>query len=579
MQKEGDFSLIRRFWPYIRAYRYALWTAIFLMPLTTAAVLLQPWLLKYGLDHHIVLGKTEGLFWIAAIYLSVVIAHYLLEAAYMLCVAHAGQHGIAKLREEIYQHLLSLPPTFFDKRPAGMLLTRATSDVEAVGETLTSGVISIFLDILIASGILLVMFWMHWLLTLLLLLILPPLFWILGLIRERLRQDFVILRDALASLNAYLAERLQGVEVIQLFGYEKGAQSEFERRNTLYKDAAVRSNLWDALMYAVVDGVGSLCIALMLWYALSPSLQNWGGAISIGLLAAFIEYLQRLFRPLQEFSGKIAIIQRATTALEKIFALLDEPSQQSSGSENIASIQGSIEFRDVFFAYDKEDVLKGITFSIQPGDVVALVGSTGCGKTTITRLLHRNYDGYRGSIRLDGKEIRDLSLQQIRENIAAVKQDLHLFSETARFNVALDNPKIQEEALSAAAHLTHADQILQGWPLGWEHRIQAKGGNLSVGESQILTFARTIAYQAPILILDEATASIDPKTEALIQDALEKIFSTKTVIVVAHRLSTITAANKILVLQKGQIVEQGTHKELLQMQGHYAKLYQSGFAV
>jgi ATP-binding cassette subfamily B protein len=579
MQKEGDLSLLRRFWPYIRPYRYALWVAIFLMPLTTAAVLLQPWLLKYGLDHHIIPAKTEGIFWVAAFYLCVVVAHYLLEASYMLCVAHAGQHGIAMLREEIYQHLLSLPPAFFDKHPAGMLLTRATSDVEAVGETLTSGVISIFLDVLIASGILFVMFWMHWLLTLLLLLILPPLFWILGWIRKRLRQDFIILRDALASLNAYLAERLQGVEVIQLSGYEKGAQSEFERRNTLYKDAAVRSNLWDALMYAVVDGVGSLCIALMLWYALSPSLQAWGGAISIGLLAAFIEYLQRLFRPLQEFSGKIAIIQRATTALEKIFSLLDEKPQQSRGSEYIERIQGAIEFRDVFFAYDKEDVLKGITFSVQPGDVVALVGSTGCGKTTITRLLHRNYDGYRGSIQLDGKEIRDLSLQQIRENIAAVKQDLHLFSETVRFNVALDNPKIQEEHLADAARLTHAKQILQGWPRGWEHQIQAKGGNLSVGESQILTFARTIAYQAPILILDEATASIDPKTEALIQDALEKIFSTKTVIVVAHRLSTITAAKKILVLQKGQIVEQGTHKELLQMQGHYAKLYQSGFAL
>ncbi|MCB9639284.1 MAG: ABC transporter ATP-binding protein [Myxococcales bacterium] len=574
---QSDWALLKRLWPYLKPNRWLIYVALCLTPLTMFASLIQPFLLKKGLDQHIVPGKLEGLFVIAAIYLGAVLLHYVLEATYTLSLAYAGQRTILRLRERIYRHFLDMAPTFFDKRPAGALLTRATSDIEAIGETLTSGVVSIVLDILMASGILGMMFWMNWKLTILLLFILPPLLWVLALLRRQLRHYFVLIRESLAAVNGYLAERLQGVDIIQLFNYQDEAQERFEKLNRSFKDATIQSNIYDALMYALVDGVGSICIALMLWYATSSWWQGWVGVVSIGLLAAFIDYMQRLFRPLQEFSGKIAIIQRATTALEKIFHLLDDEIRIEDGTESLPSFEGHLQFKDVSFAYDTDDVLHGISFEVKPGEVVALVGATGCGKTTITRLITRMYDGYRGSIQLDGKELNSLSLAEIRHRIAAVRQDIHLFSESARFNITLGNAAISDEQIDEAAKLVHADRLVKDWKEGWEHQLRDRGSNLSVGEGQLLTFARTMAYDPDIVILDEATASIDPQTEGLIQDAIQRIFEKKTVLVVAHRLSTIISADRILVFDQGRLLEQGTHQELLKQDGRYKELYEKGF--
>lgn len=576
MAKVGELQLIKRLWPYARGQRFYLLVALLMTPLSMALALLQPWLLKKGIDEYIMVpGKLADLSYLASMFLGVVVLHYIVSSVYALSLAVAGQYTILQLREKVFRHLLGLAPAFFDKKPAGELLTRATSDIESLGETLGSGVITIILDVLMIVGILGMMFWLHWQLTLVLLAVSPILMWLLTFFRRRLRHYFVIIRDSLASVNAFLAERLAGVLVVQLFNHEEETHRMFVERNKVFRDATVRSNVYDALMYAVVDGVGSICIALMLWYSTSGLL---GQTISIGLFVAFLEYLQRLFRPLQEFSGKIAIIQRATTALEKIFSLLDDSEEIEEGRKPVENAKGLVQFRNVSFSYRSgEDILKNVSFEVKPGEVVAIVGSTGSGKTTITRLINRFYSGYRGSILFDGVELRDCELKGIRSAVAAVRQDIHLFSETIRFNVGLDNPVLDDLSLEKAASLVHADGFIEELSEDWSHVLRERGSNLSVGEGQLLTFARTMAYDPPVVILDEATASIDSETEALIQDAIVQILKRKTVIVIAHRLSTIVTADRILVMDEGRIVEEGSHQELLAKKGHYHSLFHAGF--
>jgi len=567
--------------PFIRPDLWAFVVALAITPLAAGLSLAQPYLLKRAIDDHIVPGVVDGLWMVALAFLGAVLTAYLLEAVYVLALAWGGSRSILRLRAALYRQLLRLTQSSLDRQPAGRLMTRVTSDVDALGEAFSSGFISIVLDLLMIGGTIAAMLWLDAGLTLVLLLMAPPLLIILNLIRRRLRTLFLQVREALAAVNAFLAERVDGVEIVQLYRHEAVAEARFDVHNSYFRDATTRSNMYDSFMYALVDGAASICVAVMLWYGSGLAAEAglnlpFSSVVSVGLLVAFIEYLDRLFRPLRELSGKVAVLQRGAASLTKIVDLLDNSETVTTAGERVERVDGHLKLRDVRYRYrpGAADVLHGIDLEVRPGQVVAIVGATGSGKTTLTRLLDTSYSGYRGSIRFDDRELRDLDVADVRRAIAGVRQDTQLFSESVRFNVDLGNPSISGPESAEAVSLVHADRVVDR--LGWEHVLRERGADLSVGEGQLLTFARAMAHDSAVIILDEATASIDTVTEQLIQDALRRIFDRKTVIVIAHRLSTVQLADQIVVMDRGRVVERGRHEELMETNGPYARLVRAG---
>jgi ATP-binding cassette, subfamily B, multidrug efflux pump len=573
---------LKRLWPFIRTDQWILWVALLVTPLISMFALAQPYLIKVAIDDHFSKGDFTGLSEVAWMYLGVALCSYVLSVGYALGLSWAGMRMLVRLREWLYERVLSLPLSFFDKRPAGVLLTRLTNDIDALGEVIGAGIVTIALDILMVIGCLGAMLYLDVELTILMLMCSPILIGLIELVRRRLKNLYLTIRDSIASVNAYLSEQIDGVEIIQLFGGEDRSEAQFDVRNLKFRNASMESNIYDSLMFALVDGLSSVFIAMLLWYG-SGQMGEWLGfegiqVQSAGLMVAFIDYLNRLLTPVRDLSQKMSVIQRALAAVSKIFGLVDEQEPMNLDGVGVPPSNGHIQLSNLRFAYSEEadDVIKGIDLEIQPGQVVAIVGSSGSGKTTLTRILDRSYIGYRGSITLDGVELSTCSIPSLRKQVVAVRQDLQIFSRSLRFNVLLENPDVSMEQAQKAAELTCADGFIER--LGWDKVLRERGGDLSVGEGQLLTFARTMAIDANIVILDEATASVDSVTEGKIQQAIENIFIHKTVIVIAHRLSTIQQADSIVVLEKGQVVEQGSHSELLTLNGRYAELVEAGKA-
>jgi ATP-binding cassette subfamily B protein len=574
--KAYDSRLARRLAGYLRPYKARVAAGITLMILSSAVDLAGPMLTARAVDHYIPAGDYAGLNLVAAIFVAILLANFGFSAGSTYIMQMLGQHVQFDLRREIFEHLQRVDVRYYDRNPVGRLVTRLTSDVDALNELFTSGFVAIFGDIFTLAGISIVLFVYDWRLAIVTLVILPAMLAVTAWFRRGAREGFRKVRLRIARINAFLNEHVTGMTVVQLFGRERLERERFDKINDEHRVANIETIFYYAVFFPAIEIISSAGIALILWYGGSRVLA---GVTTLGTLIAFNQYAQRFYQPIRDLSDKYNILQGAMAASERIFKLLDErPSIQSPeqpAALPAARTRGRIEFRDVWFAYKDEDwVLKGVSFTVEPGQSVGVVGHTGAGKTTLTNLLLRFYDIQRGQILLDGVDVREYDLEDLRRNFSIVLQDVYLFSGTVRFNITLGNTDIPEERVEAAAREVHADEFIRRLPSGYATAIHERGAGLSVGQKQLISFARALAYDPPILILDEATSSIDSETELLIRDAVARLMRGRTSVIIAHRLSTIQSVDKIIVLHKGKLREQGSHQELLALRGLYYRLYQ-----
>ncbi len=572
--KAYDARLLRRLLAYIKPYRRSAFLAVVCLIGASALSILQPYLTKVAIDRYIRNDDFAGLSQIALLYILTLIFVFALSYGQTLLINLMGQKIMCDLRMEIFRHLQKLDVAFFDKNPVGRLMTRATTDVDALNELFTSGVISVFDDIFTLSGIVISLFLLNYKLALGVFCILPFLVLATLLFKIRVRDAHRKVRTAIARINAFLQENLTGAAVVQIFGQENKQYQQFTKINRVHLNANLLSVLYHSIFFPLLGLISSCAIALIIWYG---GYQVLAGTLTLGTLVAFIQYSERFFRPISDLSEKYTILQAAMASSERIFKLLDtEVSIVSPENPKAVDVQrGEIEFRDVHFSYTPgEPVLRDISFKVDPGERVAVVGATGAGKSTIIALLSRFYDVQQGEILIDGKDIGSFDLQGLRRSIGIVLQDVFLFSGSVYENIRLGNEAITNEMPENAAGTVHASHFIQKLPRQYSAEIGERGSSLSVGQKQLLAFARALAYDPRILVLDEATSSIDTETELLIQDALKKLMAGRTSIIIAHRLSTVQDADRIIVLHRGRIREMGTHQELLRLKGIYWKLYQ-----
>jgi ATP-binding cassette subfamily B protein len=584
--KAYDRRLMARFVRYLAPYKWGVVCALLLLPPLVASKLAQPWLLKIAIDSHIVKGQMAGLPLLAFYFFLLLVADSLLTYAGVYLLQLLGQKVMHDMRMELFAHVQRLSSSFFDKTPSGSLVTRLTSDVEALGEMFTAGAITIVGDLLALAGIIGIMLWMNLKLSLVTFTVLPILIWTVFAFRRRMRTAFRTVRSRLANLNSFLAESIGGMAVVQLFNREETERREFTRLNAGYRDANLPVITWDASLYALVETLSAVAVGLIIWYGGGEIVR---GALTFGALVAFIQYIEMFFAPIRDLSAKYSVMQGAMAALERVFHLLDTESSPSPPAplplgeggrrpgEGAGQPFSTIEFRDVWFAYQGEEyVLKGFNLLIQRGERVAIVGETGGGKTTVTRLLTRLYEVSRGAISIDGIDIRQIPIPLLRRRIGLVLQDPFLFTGDIRHNICLDDEEAGKRVEEAAV-MVGADRFIRNLPNGFRDEVRERGVNLSAGERQLISFARAVAFDPEILVLDEATASVDTASEKLIQEGLKGLMAGRTSIVVAHRLSTIQDADRIVVIHRGEKVEEGNHQELLLKKGLYYRLYQLQF--
>ena len=589
--KAYDAVLMRRLLTYLWPYRLNVVIALAAIICSSVLQLAQPYLMKLAIDRHIATGTMAGLDRIALAFLAILLASFALEYVQTWVLQMTGQRIMFDMRSQIYGHLQRLDLQFYDRNPVGRLMTRVTTDVDVLNDLFTAGVVSIFGDIFTLAGIMIVLVTMDWRLALLAFSVLPLIVLVTQWFRRHVRESYRNVRIWIARINAFLQEHITGMSTVQLFRRERRSFATFDEINRTHRDANVDSIFYYAVFYPAIEIIGALAAALLIWFG---GLWTMAGTLTLGSLVAFILYSQRFFRPISDMSEKFNVLQAAMASSERIFKLLDtdvrirevgSPEALKAGSPEAREIgrpeagepsgRGRIEFDHVWFAYHGEDyVLKDVSFTVEAGQRLGIVGATGSGKTTIINLLLRFYDVNRGRILVDGVDIRETRLDDLRRLFSLVLQDVHLFTGTIADNIRLGNSEISDERVRRAAAAVHAAPFIEALPLGYDSPVAERGATLSVGQKQLLSFARALAFDPAVLVLDEATSSVDTETEVLIRDALHVLMEGRTTIAIAHRLSTIQDMDQILVLHKGEVREAGSHQALLARRGLYFKLYQ-----
>lgn len=574
IEKAYDSRLMRRLLIYLKPYRMAVVGAIVLLLVGAGLRQVGPYLTKIAIDVHIVGKNVAGLNRIVLIFIAVHIAQFIVMYLQSYITQMVGQRVMSDLRMEIFSHLQKLSLRFFDHNPVGRLMMRATGDVQVLNEMVTSGVVTVFGDVFTLIAIVAMMLKLDVRLALVTFSVLPALIYATMLFRRKVRQAYRQIRVRIARINAFLQENIGGMEVVQLFGREKKNAQRFNEINRSHTEAQLRTVFYYAIFFPAVELIAAVATALIIWYG---GLRVTQHTLTIGVLVAFIQYVGRFFWPMRNLAEKYNILQAAMASSERIFDLLDteEEIRTPPSPRRLDQVNGHIEFRHVWFAYNaEEDVLKDVSFEVQPGESMAIVGATGSGKTTLINLLCRFYDVQRGGILLDDIDIRELDKYELRRRIGVVQQDVFLFAGTISDNIHLGSKDISPERVREVAAYVNADHFIDRLPNGYDEKVQERGLTLSTGQRQLLSFARALAFQPDILVLDEATSSVDTETEMLIQDAIAKLMQGRTSIIIAHRLSTIQHADRIVVLHKGTVREIGTHQELLHKGDIYYRLYQ-----
>ncbi len=615
--KAYDSRLMARLIKYLRPYRWQVAVALVSIFLKSFADVLGPYLTKVAIDRYLAPEKSlstgfwnwlsprpiTGIAQIASVYVGLLVFSFLLEFLQTYFMQWTGQKVMFDLRRQIFRHLQRLHVAFFDKNPVGRLVTRVTTDVDALNEMFTSGVVSIFEDLFVLFGILGVMLCMNWKLALITFAVLPFIVYSTKVFRDRVRDSYRRIRVAIARINSYLQEHISGMVVLQLFNRERKAYKRFEEINRSHMDAFKDAIMAYSVYYPVVEILSAIAIACVIWFGggdvmrkvqvssvevkFNPKTVVTFSLVStvatLGVLVAFIQYALRFFRPIMDFSEKYNILQSAMAASERIFKLLDTPVQVVSPAvTKRPQGPGRIDFDHVWFAYrdtpendsGPDWVLRDVTFTIEPGETVAIVGHTGAGKTTLISLLLRFYDVQKGAVRIDGVDVKDMDLADLRSRFGVVLQDPFLFSGTIGANIRLGTERITDADVQKAAEDVNLADFIRALPKGFDEEVRERGSTLSTGQKQLISFARALAHEPKILILDEATSSVDTETEFRVRDALSRMVEGRTSLIIAHRLSTVQRADKIIVMHKSQLREMGTHQQLLAQRGIYFKLYQ-----
>ena len=579
-----DGQLLRRIAQYLTPYGGWVVLALFITLGASFLGPLRPWLVQRGIDNYIVVGDLEGLQYIILFLFLALIGEGLLSFAENYLTQYIGQQAIYDLRTTVFRHVQDQPLSFFDRTPIGRLITRTTSDVEALSDVLSSGLIVALGDLFKLFFIAYFMFTLNWVLAVVTLLVMPLMVWVTFWFRNNVREQYRETRKQVSRLNSFIQEHVTGMHIVQLFNREDEEKDRFESINDDHRAAHLQTIFYYAIFWPSIEIISNVALASVLWFGGLRAMA--GSALTLGVLVAFIQYARQFFEPIRDLSNQYDTLQRAMAGAERIFGVLDEDHRLAEPEDPVEfdEVEGKIEFRNVWFAYEDDNegnpdwVLKDVSFTVEPGETVALVGATGAGKSTVMNLLLRFYEIQRGDILVDGVNIRDLRLQDLRRHIGLVLQDVFLFSGSVERNLTLDDPSVDEDTMKRAAEVVQADQFIERLPEGYQQDVKERGSSLSHGQRQLLAFVRALLYDPDVMVLDEATSSVDTETEALIQQALERLTEGRTTLAIAHRLSTIQDADEILVMHKGEIRERGTHQELLAVDGLYRKLYDLQYA-